>query len=522
VKPWKREGWVKAKVLRTVVRTNSIYHDPKHPRTQMSFDDISRLAHQRGFFFKAAESYPNSPAGFWDYGPLGVSFRNKFIELWRRLLVKRDGMVEVDGTQILPKSVFEASGHLTGFTDPLVECSNCHSVYRPDKLIEEKAGKAVPEKLTDKEYDDLLREYKIKCQKCGWKLSGTKRFNMVFRVGVGAAQEEAYLRPETCQTIFVDFPLLFKTQRIKLPIGFAQFGRSFRNEIAPRQGILRQREFYQAEIEVFFNPKKVDDVAKFETRLGTTVRFLLPDGSSAKKSLREAIRDGTVTNKLVGHYLALIEEFYEAAGLDAEKLRFRKLTDEERAFYSKVAYDLEAKTSVGWLELVACNYRSDYDLSRHSQASGSDFTVDDDGEKVLPHIFELSMGVDRSLYALLESAAKVEGERRYLDLRPFLSPLQVGIFPLLSKDGLPEEAEKLVGRLRDDLDVFSDESGSIGRRYARADEVGVPFCVTVDYETMKDGTVTIRYRDSKTQERVKEDELRGKIQALLRPPSIAE
>jgi glycyl-tRNA synthetase len=488
----------------------------------MSFEEITRLAHQRGFFFKAAESYSNSPAGFWDYGPLGVSFRNRFIELWRRLLVKREGMLEMDGAQILPRSVFEASGHLTGFTDPLVECSNCHSVYRPDRLIEEKSGNAVPERLTDKEYDDLLSEHKIRCQKCGSKLSGTKRFNMMFRVGVGAAQEEAYLRPETCQTIFVDFPLLFKTQRIKLPIGFAQFGRSFRNEIAPRQGILRQREFYQAEIEVFFNPKKVDDGAKYMTKLGTKITILLPDGSIAKKTVEEAAEDGTVTNRLVGYYLALTKEFYEAAGVEQEKLRFRKLSDEERAFYASAAYDLEAKTSVGWLELVACNYRGDYDLSRHSQVSGADFMVDDGGERVLPHIFELSMGVDRSLYALLESALRVEGERRYLALRPFLSPLQVGIFPLMSRDGLPEEAEKLLRRLKNDFDAFSDESGSIGRRYARADEIGVPLCITVDYDTMKDGTVTIRHRDSKKQERVKQDDLLGKIQGLLRPPSIAE
>ncbi len=487
----------------------------------MSFEEVMRLAQQRGFFLKAAESYPNAPAGFWDYGPLGVSFRNKFVELWRRMMVKRDGMVEIDGAQILPKSVFEASGHLSGFTDPLVECSNCHSVYRPDKLIEEKMGRAVPEKLTDKEYDDLLGKHNLKCQKCGWRLSGTKRFNMMFRVGVGAAQEEAYLRPETCQTIFVNFPLLFKTQRIKLPIGFAQFGKSFRNEIAPRQGILRQREFYQAEIEVFFNPKKADGLAKFESKLGTKVSLLMPDGSSEKKSVKEAIRDGIVTNNLIGHYLALVEEFYEAAGIDAEQLRFRKLSDDERAFYSNVAYDLEVKTSVGWLELVACNYRGDYDLSRHSKVSGSDFTVDDDGERVLPHVFELSMGVDRSLYALLESAVRVEGERRYMALRPFLSPLQVGVFPLVNKDGLPEEVKKLLGRLQDDFDAFSDQSGSIGRRYARADEIGVPFCVTVDYETMTEGTVTIRYRDTKKQERISQDGLPRKIAELLRSPSVA-
>ncbi len=488
----------------------------------MNFEEVMRMAQQRGFFLKSAESYPNSPAGFWDYGPLGVSFRNKFIELWRRMLVRRDEMIEIDGAEILPRAVFEASGHLSGFTDPLVQCTNCKSVYRPDKLVEDKTGKPVPEKLQDSEYDELLAKHNIRCQKCGAKLFGTRRFNMMFRVGVGASQDEAYLRPETCQTIFVDFPMLFKTQRIKLPIGFAQFGRSFRNEIAPRQGILRQREFYQAEIEVFFNPLKTGDAKKFEKMIDRKLGIQLPEGSTVVQPIKEAIRDEKIPSELVGYYLALTQDFYEAAGLDAESLRFRRLADDERAFYSKVGYDLEVKTSVGWLELVACNYRGDYDLTRHSKVSGTDFTVPDDGQKVLPHIFELSMGVDRSLYALLEAAARADGERRFLSLRPYLAPLAVGVFPLVNKDGLPEEARRLAGTLGDDFDIFSDESGSIGRRYARADEIGVPFCLTVDYDTMKDGSVTIRYRDTKQQERLQRDELSARLMGLLRWPSIAE
>ncbi len=486
----------------------------------MSFEEITRLAQQRGFFFKAAESHPNAPAGFWDYGPLGVAFRNKFVELWRRLLVKKDGMLEIDGAQILPKSVFEASGHLSSFTDPLVECTNCHSVFRPDKLIETKTGKIVPEKLSDTEYDELLAKHDVRCPNCKSKLKGTKRFNMMFRVGVGALGEEAYLRPETCQTIFIDFPLLFKTQRIRLPVGIAQFGRSFRNEIAPRQGILRQREFYQAEIEVFFNPKNADSVAKFSQKLDTELKIHLPDGSSKSIAVEEAVVTGVVLNRLIGYYLALAQDFYLAAGLKREDVRFRKLSEKERAFYSEDAYDLEVRTSVGWLELVACNYRGDYDLSRHSRVSGTDFQVDDGGEKVLPHIFELSMGVDRSLYALLERSYTVDRDRKYLSLPPFLSPLQVGVFPLVNKEGQPEEAERLLGTLRESFDVFYDDSGSIGRRYARADEAGVPFCITVDFETLKDGTVTIRYRDTKSQERVKPAELEQTLLKLLSWPPI--
>jgi len=485
----------------------------------MSFEEVTRLAQQKGFFFKSADSYPNSPAGFLDYGPFGVSLRNNLVELWRRMIVKRDRMLEVDGSQILPRAVFEASGHLESFNDPFVRCNRCGSVFRPDKLIEEKTKRPVPERLADSDYDSLMEKSGVRCLKCGSKLQGTSRFNMMFRVGIGPAQEEAYLRPETCQSIFVDFPLLFKTQRVKLPVGIAQVGRSFRNEIAPRQGLIRMRELTQAEVEVFFNPKKTDD-PRFEWAEEETLTFRTAKGAATKVTVSKAISSGIVPNKLVGHYLALLHRFYEAAGLPRGKLRFRVLSDEERAFYSKAAYDLEVDLSVGWLELVACNYRSDYDLGRHSRVSGTDFRVDDGGEKVLPHIFELSMGVDRSLYAVLESALEADSGRRLLALRPYLAPVKAGIFPLVNKDGLQQTANTVFSELSDVLDVFYDESGSIGRRYARADEIGVPVCVTVDYDTLKDGTVTLRDRDSRQQERAPTSALGQKISSLTRYPKI--
>jgi glycyl-tRNA synthetase len=481
----------------------------------MMFEEIMRIAHQRGFFFKAAESYPNSPAGFWDYGPLGVSLKNKFVELWRRELVKRDRMLEIDGSQILPKAVFVASGHLESFSDPVVRCRKCGSFFRPDKLIQEKTGKQIPEKLTDREYDILLEENIIKCSNCGERLSGTRRFNMMFRVNVGAAEEEAYLRPETCQTIFVDFPLLFKTQRIKLPVGIAQVGKSFRNEIAPRQGLLRLREITQAEIEVFFNPRKTEG-GKFE--LFCDSKLPLFKGELRIYDFYEANREGIVTNKLIWYYLNLIYQFYQRAGLDEKSMRFRVLPAEDRAFYSSEAYDLEVNLSVGWTELVACNYRGDYDLTRHGSVSGTDFSVDDGEEKIVPHVFELSMGVDRSIYSILELSMNQESERRYLSLRPYLSPFHVCVFPLVNKDGLEEKAAKIYTTLSDKFDCFYDDSGSIGRRYARADEIGVPFCVTVDYDTLKDNTVTLRDRDTKMQERVKIEKLVQRLEELTSFP----
>jgi glycyl-tRNA synthetase len=483
----------------------------------LSFEEVTRLAQQKGFFFKSADSYPNSPAGFVDYGPLGVATRNRLVELWRKVIVKEEGMIEIDGSQILPRAVFEASGHLASFTDPFVKCLKCGSVFRPDKLLEDKTKKPVPEKLGDKEYDELMESSGVRCLKCGSKLAGTGRFNMMFGVGVGPGQEEAYLRPETCQSIFVDFPLLFKTQRMKLPVGVAQVGRSFRNEIAPRQGLLRLRELNQAEVEVFFNPKNTDD-PRFEESLGEEAAFTLPGGEDVKTTFGEALGRGVVPSKLVGHYLARLLKFYAAAGIGREKMRYRVLSDEDRAFYSKTAYDLEVKLSGGWLELVACNYRGDHDLGRHAEVSGTDFTVLDGGEKVLPHVFELSMGVDRSLYAVLETSVRMEGERRVLGLKPYLAPFQACVFPLVNKDGLEEASQEVLEGLKDTLDVYYDDSGSIGRRYARADEAGVPFCVTVDYDTLKDQSATVRNRDTRQQERVALSGLAERIGSLTRFP----
>ena len=498
-----------------MVEKANVSKNPQGQARAPGYEDIMNLATRRGYFLRSADSYPNTPAGFWDYGPIGTLFKNRYVELWRRLLVKRDEMVELDTSEILPRPVFVASGHVGNFSDPIVECTKCHAIYRVDKLIEEKVKRSVPEGLPEVEYDALLTENRIVCSNCKNSLIGTKRFNMMFRVGIGPLGEEAYLRPETCQGIFVDVPFLFKTQRIKLPKGFAQVGKSFRNEIAPRQGILRQREFYQAEIEVLFNPEKVD-LQKFDVSLDYELNISAGDVEPSRVKVSQAVAHGTVPNKLVGYYLYLIQSFYEFLGLKTENIRLRTLTRQEKAFYSAVAFDLEVRTSVGWLELVACNYRSDYDLKQHAEASKTDFTVEDDGKKVLPHIFELSMGIGRSLYALLDDAYRVEDARTYLALKPRVAPLQVGIFPLMSKDGHPEKAKGIYEELRYEFDVSYDDGGSIGRRYARSDEAGIPFCVTVDQETIAKGTVTVRERDSKAQSVVPVAELAGWLRSRLR------
>jgi glycyl-tRNA synthetase len=483
------------------------------------YEEIMKLALERGFYFPSCEIYADAPAGFWEYGPQGVNMKNKFIDLWRRELVRRDGMMEIDGSQIMSKSVFIASGHINNFTDPIVKCSKCKSIFRADRFITEKIGEDVHEGMTNEEMNAIIKKHDLKCTNCNGELDAVKRFNMMFKVNIGPDQEESYLRPETCQTIFVDFSRIFKTMRGKLPMGIAQIGKSFRNEIAPRQGLLRLREFYQAEIEVFCNPQKLNDLPKFEEIKNTILR--LYDGtSSIELTADEGIRKGLLPNKLVAYYLALLNEFYAKTGIDMKRTRFRRLTNTEKAFYSTIAFDFEVETSTGWLELVACNYRSDYDLQGHASTSKQNLEVIDpsDQKKVLPHVFELSMGIDRSIFTILEHSYfedKEHDDRIVLKLKPYLAPVLLGILPLMTKDGLREKAQKIYSELKREFDTFYDESGSIGRRYRRLEEIGTPYAVTVDKITMEDDTITVRYRDTMQQERIKISQLPLFLQTAL-------
>ena len=474
----------------------------------MNYEEVMKLALERGFYFPSCEVYSDANAGFWEYGPSGVGLKNKFLELWRRELIRRDGMMEIDGSQIMSKSVFEASGHLGNFADPIIKCTKCNSTFRADRTIAEIANIEIPESADLNEFDNAISENKIKCPKCKGDFGTTKKFNMMFKVGIGPQEEEAYLRPETCQSIFVDFPRLFKTMRGKLPLGIAQVGKSFRNEIAPRQSLLRLREFYQAEIEVFCNPGRLDEVEKFAEIENTIIR-VQTDAEPISMTCKEALESGTVPNKFVAYYLGILTEFYEKTGIDVSKSRFRKLGDKEKAFYAEVAFDFEVETTIGWLELVACNYRADYDLSSHAKMSKEKFEVMDNDEKVLPHVFEISMGIDRSLYTILEHSLKndEEHERMVLSLKPYLSPVHVGILSLVKKDGLKEKTDEIFINIKRKFDAFLDHSGAIGRRYRRLDEIGAPFAITVDHQTLEDNTVTIRKRDSMEQSRVNISEI---------------
>jgi glycyl-tRNA synthetase len=301
----------------------------------------------------------------------------------------------------------------------------------------------------------------------------------------------------------VDFLRLYKTMRRKLPFAIAQYGKSFRNEISPRQGLLRMREFYQAEIEVFFNPNRANDFPKADAVMDYELRLQqVGESEPSEITCREALSQGLISSKLVAYYLALIQQFYEKAGIPKERIRLRQLGEDEKAFYAVEAWDLEVETSLGWIELVACNNRGDHDLGGHQRMSGQEMEVLDDGQKILPHVFELSMGVDRSLYCILENFLDLENGKTILRLPPYLAPIDAAILPLVSREPLTSKAMEIYDELRRDFDVEYDDSGSIGRRYMRYDEVGVPICITVDYQTMEDDTVTIRFRDSAHQIRV--------------------
>src|SRR5919112_4152478 len=317
-----------------------------------TYDDIVQLALERGFYFPSCELYSDSSAGFWEYGPNGVKIKNNFLGLWRRELVRRDDMLEIDGTQIMSRNVFLASGHLKNFSDPVVKCTKCKSSFRADKLIQDETHIEVPERLQVDKVDLLIQENKIKCPSCKGDLSPSERFNMMFKVEIGPNHDEAYLSPETCQSIFVDFPRIFKVSRRKLPLGIAQIGKSFRNEISPRQGLLRLREFYQAEIEIFCNPDKLNDLPKFDEVKYTLLRIY--DGQIIELTAEQALQKGILPNKLVAYYLSLLVEFFNKTGISSKRLRLRRLSEDEKAFYSRIAFDLEVDTSIGWLELVAC------------------------------------------------------------------------------------------------------------------------------------------------------------------------
>jgi len=434
-------------------------------------EKIVSLCKRRGFIFQSSEIY-GGLNGLWDYGPLGVELKRNLKNYWWRVMVhERDDVVGMDGSILMNRLVWKASGHEDTFTDPMVDCRSCKARLRADQLVEKKGVN--------------------QCPVCGGKdLTEPRSFNLMFKTYVGATEDESsvtYLRPETAQAIFVQFKNIMEVSRKKLPFGIAQIGKAFRNEINPRNFTFRSREFEQMELEYFCRP---DEGLK----------------------LLEYWKDQRL-------------KFYENIGLPREKLHVLTVPAEERAFYSKGTYDIEYDFPFGRQELEGVAYRTDYDLAQHQKASGKSLEYFDDEtkEKFIPHVVEPSAGVDRTVLALIceayseDEAPDEKGKletRTVLRLHPRIAPVKCAVFPLLkNKEPLVAKARKIVDLLRPHMFVFYDESGAIGRRYRRQDEIGTPFGITVDFETLGEkapalrDTVTLRERDSMKQERVKISDL---------------
>ncbi|MCX6777258.1 MAG: glycine--tRNA ligase, partial [Candidatus Micrarchaeota archaeon] len=448
--------------------------------------------------------------------------------LWRKMFVIENGYYEVETVSFLPEILLKASGHIGHFHDPIVTCSKCKKKFRADHLVGEKLGKKV-EGISEAELAKLIEKEKIVCPDCKGALENVAEFNLMFKTNVGAAEGiVAYSRPETAQGIFMAFPRVFRFAGSKLPLAIAQIGHSFRNEISPRQGLMRMREFTQMELEYFFNPKETTH-PKFADIAQTKIRFYAREeqetgsGKTDETTVAEAVKKNAIPNEIMGYFIALEQEFYVACGVPYEKFRFRHMLKSETPHYSGGNIDLEVETSYGWEETVGNAYRTDYDLAAHAKMSGKDLSVFIEGEgKLMPHVVEPSLGVDRLFWCILESCYREGGgaEKRdwsWFAFPPAIAPFDCAVLPLMKKDGLAEKAQEIAGQLRKaGLDVRCEESGSVGKRYARADEIGIPYCMTVDYQTKEDGTVTVRFRDDGKQTRVKVSELAETIRQYKR------
>jgi glycyl-tRNA synthetase len=438
------------------------------PFSPVSMEKLVSLCKRRGFVFPNSEIYGGFN-GVWDYGPLGVELRNNIKQAWwRDLVYARTDIVGLDSGILASPRVWEASGHLEHFKDPLVECRHCHNRFRADEV-------------------DLSRP----CPVCGVKdWTDIRQFNTMFRTFVGPVEDEAsvaYLRPETCQAIFMNFRLVQQAARKKLPFGIAQIGKAFRNEITTGNFIFRLREFEQMELEYFVRPG--EDEAAFEQWLKWCVDWLL------------------------------------AHGIRREMIELREHPEEERAFYSKRTVDILYRFPFGTHELWGIANRTDYDLTQHMKYSGEelDYFDEETKEHVVPYVVEPSLGVDRAMLVfLLEAYAEEqdkEGVRTILRFHPRLAPVKAAVLPLVKRDErLVAMAQRIYADLRGEMLVQYDETGSVGRRYRRQDEIGTPWCITVDSQSLEDGTVTIRDRDTMEQVRFPADGVRDEIQRRLRAP----
>ena len=560
------------------------------PKTSDKFTVINELARRRGFFWQSYEIYGGA-SGFATYGHLGARVKQNIERKLREFFVYKLGIMEIESPIITPEKVFEASGHIENFKEPMVECSKCRKRFRADHLLRDiaKISESEAEKMSLTELKETLEKKKIRCPECGETFNEPKLFLTMFKTTIGPYSDAVgYGRPEAAQGIFVEFKRLYEMAREKLPFGAMQIGRALRNEISPRQGLVRLREFTIGDLEFFFDPEEpncylLKDVENEALRLLSAEDRLEGSEEITEVTVKEALEKDYIRSEWQAVFMALQKKLLVDLGIPSEKQRFIEKHPWERAHYSSQTFDQEVLVERwGWLEVNACACRTDYDLKRHSEFSGQDmyvfkeyekpiekeqitikpvmaklgpafkkeaakvaevlsktdpeeaetalkqkgyFMLDEykilpehvdikhekileRGRRFIPYVIEPTFGSDRLFYVAFEHAYRIRDDRTLLSFPRDIAPVQVSVYPLMSKDGLPEKALELHKVLLNEGFVAEyDDAGSIGRRYARADEAGIPLGITVDYDTLNDKTVTIRDRDTWKQVRNRIEEL---------------
>ncbi len=469
---------------------------------KISIEEMTAFCKRRGFVYPSGDIY-GGLAGFWDFGHLGTELENNLKrEWWKFHVYMRDDMVGIDGSIITNPKVWEASGHVENFLDVAVACKKCGNKTKLDK---HEVGK-------------------VNCEKCGGEFENKGEFNPMFQTQVGPVNEDSlksYLRPETAQLIFTNFKYVYDNARMKLPFGIAQIGKSFRNEIAPRDFLFRTREFEQMEIEYFVEPEQKCPYVLGDTKiLVYSSEMQGAEIEPEKMTFKQAHKKGIIKTDWHAYWLEQEFSWFVDLGANPEKFRIRQHTSEEKSHYALDTWDLEYEFPFGWKELEGMANRTDFDLKQHEKFSGKDLKIFDEKskKKFLPHVVcEPSLGVGRAFLVFMFDAYYYDRERDniVLKLHPKLAPIKAAVFPIVKRDDFEKMAENIVEELRQDRNAIYDKSGSIGRRYARNDEIGTPYCITIDEDSLKKEDVTIRDRDTKKQIRVKISKLNKTLSELL-------
>lgn len=556
----------------------------------MTNEEMMSIAKKRGILYPSFEIY-SGVAGFYDYGPVGGLLKTNIMNLWRKYYVNQERFYEIEAPTVMPKETLKASGHVDNFTDPMTQCSECKEVYRADHIIEENIDREV-EGLPDDTLTQIINENNIVCPECEGKLDNVRSYNLMFKTEIGASGKQVgYMRPETAQGIFIAFKRISRFYKDKLPFGIVQLGKSYRNELSPRQGVIRLREFTQAEAEIFVDPsdkshRNYGNITEFQLKLYGQQQQLNHE-EPLEILVKDAIKEKIVSSETLVYQIVIAKKFLTDLGIPDEAIRFRQHLPDEMAHYAIDCWDAEVKTDqYGWVEIIGIADRTDFDLQSHIKHSKEDLSVfkeydtpkevtvtktsfnmkkfgptfkkdsskakdilentdpeiildafekdgkyafdiedtqyeiDDSfvsfetvtekikGERIIPHVIEPSYGIDRIIYSTLlhsytEDTNEENETRKYLKIPAKIAPIKVTILPLVNKEPLVEIANDIENTLREnDMITSFDTSGTIGRRYARSDEIGIPYAVTVDYDSLEDKKVTIRNRDTFEQKRI--------------------